>query len=193
MTTSHPEPEPSVPAYEPMPRVATPNVPVRASEHPLDAFRAGARFASEDLPLGRLGGAKHIGVNLTAIPPGAQSCPFHWHLKEEEHFYVLEGRCVLRSGEGRHEMQAGDYVCFPAGTRVAHCFENPFDAPCKMLAIGPDLPDEICGYPDSDKLRIRALGMSFPIPTAAVDYWHGERVSEPLDRAPAGSKSSPSR
>ena len=118
--------------------------------------------------------------NLVILPPGKQSCPFHWHLREEEHFYILEGSCVLRAGQERHVMRAGDYVCFPAGTEIAHCFENPYQEACRFLAIGSRHADEIAVYPDSGKMKLRALGKIVPVSEDGLDYWIGERVDQAL-------------
>lgn len=164
----------------------TPNVPIREATLGDDAwvsFRRGARFASRDLPLSDLGGCAQIGLSLTELPPGAQSCPFHFHDREEEQFYILSGRCVLRSGGDRHEMGPGDYVCFPAGTGVAHSFENPFDEPCRFLTIGNRFEDEVCVYPDSEKMLVRTARSKtmVPLPEASLEYWTGEPVDEPLE------------
>ena len=48
------------------------------------------RFAGAEIPLSRLGGGRDIGVNLVTVPPGKQSCPMHYHVHEEEHFYIGE-------------------------------------------------------------------------------------------------------
>jgi uncharacterized cupin superfamily protein len=163
----------------------TPNQPVRAAEirpEHWEVFEEGARFGSRFVRLGKLGGATQLGFNIDVIPPGKQSCPFHYHQREEEHFYILEGRCVLRTGDDRHEMGPGDYVCFPARTGVAHCFENPFDAECRLISVGPFDPDEVCVYPDSGKVLIRSLGKMAPAPESSLDYFHGEPADEPLSR-----------
>jgi uncharacterized cupin superfamily protein len=167
-------------------RAPTPNAPIRSAALAWDRWREGARFAGAEIPLGALGGAVDIGVNLVEIPPGAQSCPLHWHLREEEHFYILAGRCALRVGDERCDMGPGDYVCFPAGTRIAHCFENPHDAPCRLLAIGGRDPDEIAVYPDSGKAKLRAVGAIVPWPIQSLDYWDGERPDQPLAADDAG-------
>lgn len=159
---------------------ATPNVPLSTEGLAFDRWSEGERFGGGEVPLGDLGGATQIGVNLVELPPGRQSCPLHWHLREEEHFYVLSGRCTLRVDDVRHAMAPGDYVCFPAGTRVAHCFENPHDQPCRILAIGSRVADEIAVYPDSKKMKVRALGMIVPLPEQTLDYWHGEAPETPL-------------
>jgi uncharacterized cupin superfamily protein len=164
----------------------TPNLPLRSASLGEDAwtpFERGVRFASRDLLLSDLGGGTQIGVALTVLPPGKQACPFHSHEREEEHFFVLEGRAVLRSGDDRHVMGPGDYVCFPAGTGVAHSFENPFDEPCRYLTIGNRFDAEVCTYPDSGKLLVRAgqTRVMTTLRAASLDYWHGERDDVALE------------
>jgi uncharacterized cupin superfamily protein len=157
-----------------------PNVPIRATDHELEVWSQGQRFAGRDVALSRMAGAQQVHVNLNVVPPGKQSCPFHYHMREEEHFYVLSGRCVLRSGDDRHVMEPGDYVCFPAGTGVAHAFENPYDKDCTLLAIGPSDPFEIAVYPDSGKAKLRAARTIVPWPQETLDYWHGEPADAPV-------------
>ncbi len=164
-------------------RTPTPNVPVASGTLALDRWAQGVRFGGGELDLGALGGAQRIGVNLVELAPGRQSCPRHWHVKEEEHFYVLSGRCVLRSGDDRHDMGPGDYVCFPANTGIAHAFENPFAEPCRLLAIGNRDPDEIAVYPDSGKMKLRALDRIVPLPAQGLDYWNGEATEVELGDA----------
>jgi uncharacterized cupin superfamily protein len=170
----------TLPRPEPEPR---PNVPIRVADHKPEEWSQGQRFGGRDLAISRMAGAEQVHVNLMVVPPGKQSCPFHYHMREEEHFYVLAGRCVLRSGADRYTVQPGDYVCFPAGTGVAHSFENPFDQDCSILAIGPNDPAEIAVYPDSHKAKLRAARTIIPWPQESLDYWHGEREHTPVTAA----------
>ena len=32
-----------------------------------------------------------MGVVENTLPPGSVGCPFHWHLREDEVFFVLDG------------------------------------------------------------------------------------------------------
>jgi mannose-6-phosphate isomerase-like protein (cupin superfamily) len=48
-----------------------------------------------------------LGVNLTRVPPGKTGCPFHTHQIEDEVFFVLQGKGVLRYGESVNEVKAG--------------------------------------------------------------------------------------
>jgi uncharacterized cupin superfamily protein len=98
-----------------------------------------------------------LGVSHSRVPPGRSTCPFHYHQREDEVFFVLSGRGVLRYGDDVRELRAGDCVSCPAGTRVGHQIANPFDEDLVYLAIGPNDPDEVCVYPDTGKVMVRSL------------------------------------
>lgn len=99
-----------------------------------------------------------LGVRLVRLPPGCTMVPFHSHLREDEAFYVLSGRGVLRYGEALHDIGRGDCVSCPAGTKLAHQIANPSAEDLVYLAIGPRDPHEVCGYPDSGKVLVRGIG-----------------------------------
>ena len=44
--------------------------------------------------------------------------------------------------------------------------------------IGDSQPNEVCVYPDSGKLMVRALGRAILRDGERLDYWEGERVAE---------------
>ena len=115
----------------------------------------------------------HVGVAIEELPPGRQSCPFHFHMLEEEHLYVLEGECTLRLGSERLRFKAGDYAVFPAGEKTGHCLINETDKPCRYIVIGENNPNESCVYPDSNKVSNRWLGERYDR-AAQLDYWDGE-------------------
>lgn len=124
-----------------------------------------------------------LGVNLMMVPPGRAAVPFHHHLREDEVFYVLSGRGVLRYGEEVMELRAGDCVSCPAGTGVAHQIGNPGHEDLVYLSIGSHDEHEVCGYPDSGKVLVRGLGKVGRLEETA--YFHGEPDRPPvLDREP---------
>ena len=126
-----------------------------------------------------------LGMVENTLPPGSVGCPFHWHLHEDEVFYVVRGRGVLRYGDALQEIGPGDCISCPAGTRVAHQIANPFDEPLVYLAIGPRHPDEICGYPDTGKVMVRSLQTVGRL--ARTDYMDGEPAKPTIFGLYAGS------
>lgn len=127
--------------------------------------------AMRDLPGARLG------VHLLRVPPGSSACPFHFHQREDEVFYILSGRGVFRYGDTIREIRRGDCIHCPAGTGIAYQLANLFDEDLTYLAIGPHDPDEICVYPDSGKVMVRSLSSVGYL--KKTDYYDGER-DEPL-------------
>jgi uncharacterized cupin superfamily protein len=98
-----------------------------------------------------------LGANVSRVPPGRTGCPFHAHAREDEVFFVLSGRGVLRYGDQLHELRAGDCISCPAGSGVAHQIANPFDEDLVYLGVGLNDPHEVCTYPDSGKVLVRSL------------------------------------
>lgn len=162
--------------------VVTPKPPISAhevdwtDEGPGRSMVFGGR--SKHLTLAAVGPDYHVGMTIESPAPGRRLWPRHYHMLEEEHALVLEGVVTLLLGEERHVMHTGDYVCFPAGRKVGHSFMNSGDGPCSYLMIGERNPNEVCVYPDSNKLAVDALRSRDSIfDMAGVrSYWDGERT-----------------
>ena len=58
--------------------------------------------------LGNAVGLDQFGVNLTTLKPGAQSAQRHWHEKEDELVYVIEGELVLCEDDGETVLRPGE-------------------------------------------------------------------------------------
>ncbi len=158
---------------------ARPVLPFAVDDVPWEPWSEGVRFGGRVKPIGAKAGGSRVGVLVEELPPGRQSVPLHWHTDEEEHVWFLEGRATLRLGAERHEVRAGDYVCFPAGRPLGHCIVNDGDAPCRYLVIGERSPNDVCLYPDSGKVLMRAAGRLIVSNGPPRDYWDGEKVDEP--------------
>lgn len=129
----------------------------------------------------------NLGVNHMRLPPGRTAVPFHHHRREDEVFFILEGRGVLRYGEELRPLRAGDCVSCPAKTGVAHQIANPFEEDLVYLAIGSFDPDEVCGYPDNGKIMVRGLKLIGKL--EAQEYMAGEperpKIFDLIARHPA--------
>src|SRR2546422_8982680 len=69
------------------------------------------------------------------VPPGGGPPP-HGHSREEEGFYVLEGKITLQIGDKRLVATAGMFANMPVGT--PHSFKNETNRTAKMLiSIAP--------------------------------------------------------
>jgi uncharacterized cupin superfamily protein len=104
----------------------------------------------EKRPLGEALGLSKVGVNLTTLMPGKESSMRHWHTREDELVFVLEGEVVLRSDEGEQVLTAGTCAGFPAGTRNGHQLVNKSSRPARYLEISNRDPEDSAEYPDVD-------------------------------------------
>jgi uncharacterized cupin superfamily protein len=174
--------------------------PIASEEVPWQIWSDPPNFAARCRHLTRafMGDDYQIGVAIEELDPGKRSAPFHYHFFEEEHVFVLEGTPTLRLGDQTHDLGPGDYACFPAGQRAGHCLVNHSDAACRYVIVGERNPREICVYPDSNKVMVRALARNaiFDM-TAQRDYWHGEDTglvaTEPVSRIATAPDPNPKR
>jgi uncharacterized cupin superfamily protein len=121
-------------------------------------------------------GAKKLGYNLTAVPPGKRAYPFHNHRSNEEMFYILEGRGEVRIGADTFPIRAGDFIaCPPGGPELAHQIVNTGTGELKYLAVSTMQYPEVCEYPDSGKIGVLADSIRYVNRAdSQVGYWEGE-------------------
>jgi uncharacterized cupin superfamily protein len=100
--------------------------------------------------LGDHAGLKNFGVNLTRIVPGGQSSSRHWHSRQDEFVYVLDGEVVLETDAGEEILRPGMCAGFPAGTHDGHRFLNRSSTDVLLLVVGDRTPGDEAGYPDID-------------------------------------------
>lgn len=105
--------------------------------------------------LGNAAGLDQFGVNLTTLAPGAASALRHWHEREDEFIYVLEGEVVLIENEGETLLKAGDSAGFKANTPNGHHLVNRSDRPVIYLEVGTRSKHERAEYPDVDLVAVR--------------------------------------
>lgn len=120
----------------------------------------GAAAEKYDARAGFIGarlGAKKLGYNITAVPPGKRAFPFHNHQANEEMFLILDGEGEVRIGSETWPVVKGDIIACPAGGReTAHQFINTGASELKYLAVSTKLSPDLCEYPDTGKFGIMA-------------------------------------
>lgn len=104
----------------------------------------------EKRALGDALGLTQFGVNLTTLFPGKESSLRHYHAREDEFVFVLDGEVVLRTDDGEQLLSAGMCAGFPAGTTNGHQLVNRSDRPARYLEIGSRAPEDVVGYSDVD-------------------------------------------
>jgi len=123
-------------------------------------------------PQGRGGCA----VSQYELPPGKAAFPYHYHLKDEESYYIVSGRGILRTPNGAHMVAAGDFLFFPAGETGAHKLTNASsDEPLVYIDFDATHDLDVCVYPDSGKIGIWGKGCdSLYLLSQQAQYYDGE-------------------
>ncbi|WKB53392.1 cupin domain-containing protein [Eleftheria terrae] len=152
--------------------------PFHVSRVPTEEVMRGERYGMRFQHLSSFGGGSQISVSLEVLPPGRQANQLHYHLLEEEHVYVLEGCLTLRLGEHTWELQAGHYVCFPAGQKLGHALINRSDQPCRYLVLGAPHPHDVVVFPDTGRIAVKLTGEGYR-QSATQGYWEGVDTGGP--------------
>jgi uncharacterized cupin superfamily protein len=105
--------------------------------------------------LGNAASLDQFGVNLTTLKPGAASALRHWHEKEDELVYILDGEVVLIEDEGETVLKPGDAAGFKANVANGHHLLNKSGRDAVYLEIGTRSKYERAEYPDDDLRIIR--------------------------------------
>jgi uncharacterized cupin superfamily protein len=146
----------------------------------------GERFEAGDGPIGPRVGARQLGYSLAVVPPGKRAYPFHCHHVNEEMFFVIEGKGLLRFGNREFPIRKGDVIAAPAGgPETAHQIVNTSDEELRYLMVSTMIPSEVVEYPDSSKVAVyvgSAPGEDSEKRTfnfrgrlgERTDYWEGE-------------------
>jgi uncharacterized cupin superfamily protein len=100
--------------------------------------------------LGDAAGLTQFGVNLVRMPPGSWSSQRHWHEKEDELVWVVEGEVVMVTDAGEETLRAGDCAGFAAGVPDGHHFQNRSAADVVLLVVGSRVAGDSGTYSDID-------------------------------------------
>ena len=137
-----------------MPKIDIAKVPVDSRTGYPEPFNSVIEGRSRKR-LGIAAGLDQFGVNLTTLKPGAASALRHWHEREDELVYVLEGEVVLIEDEAETVLKPGEAAGFKANVRNGHHLVNKSNRDAVYLEIGTRSKHERAEYPDVDLLVIR--------------------------------------
>ncbi|WP_207458458.1 cupin domain-containing protein [Azospirillum sp. SYSU D00513] len=147
-----------------MPSDEIPSNPAEAGPVALDAHALEAEKGATGYPepfrhrvsgrarvrLGDRFGLTNFGVNITRLDPGAASALRHWHTRQDEFVYVVEGELTLVTDAGEQVLTPGMCAGFLAGRPDGHQLVNRSGAPAAYLEIGDRTSGDECFYPDDD-------------------------------------------
>jgi uncharacterized cupin superfamily protein len=132
-----------------MPKIDIPSLEVDTTKPYPEPFRAVLDGRARKR-LGNAAGLAQFGVNLTTLQPGAWSSQRHWHEREDEFVYVLQGEVVLCEDGGETVLRPGDAAGWKANGGNGHCLINRSDRDAVYLEIGTRAPSDRVVYSDID-------------------------------------------
>ncbi len=97
----------------------------------------------------------NLGVNMITLPPGAMSSQRHWHTKQDEFVYMVQGELVLVTDEGEQIMTPGMVVGFAAGLINGHNLVNRSGHDAAFLVFSDKTLGDEGGYSDIDMMFVR--------------------------------------
>ena len=115
-------------------------------------------------------------VSFYEIPPGKSNYPYHYHLDQEEVFYIIGGTGIVKTPEGERPVKAGDLLFFPAGEAGAHKLTNTHSAEnLRYIDFDTIGAMDVAVYPDSKKVGVWSptLNKAFRL-ADKVPYYDGE-------------------
>jgi uncharacterized cupin superfamily protein len=110
-------------------------------------------------------------VEISRIPAGKISCPFHSHSVQWEFYHVLSGNGLIRHKDGETPIETGDAFIFQP--EEPHQLINNGSADLIVYIVADNPVGESCYYPDSKKWLVRSPERAL-IRSAPLDYHDGE-------------------
>lgn len=92
----------------------------------------------------------NFGVNLTTLSPGSASALMHFHSKQDEFVYVVEGTLTVRIEQEEYEMRPGDCIGFESGIAEGHQIVNRSNSRASYLEIGDRCVGDQAEFPEDD-------------------------------------------
>ena len=138
------------PGFDPM------TIPARAGSTYPEPYRSQVAGRAKRR-LGDAAGLRNFGVNLVTLAPGSLSSMRHWHSRQDEFIFVVEGELVLVTDAGDQVLSAGMAAGFPAGKEDGHHLINRGAKPASYLEVGDRTAGDAAVYSDID-MRTEPLG-----------------------------------
>ena len=120
--------------------------------------------------------ARQCVVSVFEVPPGKSAYPYHYHLNNEEVFYILQGQGELIAPKGKKAVAKGDFLLFPSDAGGAHKLINSSETEM-LVYIDFDTKNDIdiVYYPDSQKMGVWGMDTNRVYKVDSdVGYYDGE-------------------
>ncbi len=115
-------------------------------------------------------GSEKLYINMDYVKPGAESVKYHSHSKQEEFFFIINGKGILRIDGREKPIVSGDVISIPSGKNIAHQFINNSSEILQILDVGTREKDDIITYPDDNVMYIKDKELIFNMSDNMKDW-----------------------
>lgn len=109
--------------------------------------------------IGDLAGLNKIGIHLVRVEPGDETTQHHYHECSDEFVYLLSGSATLELDDETFNVNAGDFVGFPANG-AAHSMKNTGSSDLVYLMGGNRVDTDCCNYTKLNRRLFKINGRS---------------------------------
>jgi uncharacterized cupin superfamily protein len=108
-------------------------------------------------------GSEKVYVNIDYVKPGGESVKYHSHSKQEEFYFIVSGKGILRINGEEVPIKTGDVISAPAGKDTGHQFINNSSEILQILDVGTREKGDIITYPDENVVLVKDKNLVFNI------------------------------
>jgi len=108
-------------------------------------------------------------IYFYTLPPGKASYPYHYHIVNEEAFYIVSCKATLKTPDGERTVSSGDMIVMPANANGAHMLVNTSDTPLVYIDIQTANSPDIAIRPDDGKFLVIGGSKEIFLKTFKID------------------------
>ena len=100
------------------------------------------------------GNGGKLEIFFYTLQPGKANYPYHYHVANEEVYYIVSGQGTLKTPEGEKVVSKGDIIVMPANENGAHMLINTSDEPLTYIEVKTAITPDIGIRPEEGKFSV---------------------------------------
>ncbi len=112
--------------------------------------------------LGDVTGLTGFGFHLMEVQPGRDTTTPHFHYREDECVYILEGQGQAQIGDDVFDVSAGDFLGYRKGGK-RHGLKNTGTTVMRCIVVGQRFDTDVVDYPEQGKRMFRTTDLPWNV------------------------------
>ena len=93
-------------------------------------------------------------VFFYTLQPGKTNSPYHYHVANEDMYYIISGSGTLKTPDGEKKVCEGDVIIMPAHKNGAHNITNTSCEPLVYISVQTVNSPDLVVHPESEKFVV---------------------------------------